>query len=99
MAKVTKLPHRKILSGFKGILDFYVHDGVACVRSWPKSPGKIRSPAVMAQWPRFRYAAKTWEYLPPEARRAYERMAQEGGLTGRTLSYRGFLKGLYRYEH
>ncbi|GAH92479.1 unnamed protein product, partial [marine sediment metagenome] len=46
-----------IIKGFKGTLDFYVWKGITCVRSWPRSPGRKRAPAVQAQWPAFAWAA------------------------------------------
>lgn len=95
MAKITRLPHQGIISGFKGKIDYYVHDGQACVRRWPKSPGKKRTEAVMAQWPIFTYATHVWNFLSPEVQASYNSMAQHGALNGRDLAERAYLKGLY----
>ncbi|MBA7685211.1 hypothetical protein ES703_93629 [subsurface metagenome] len=92
LAKIKKLPSQAIISGFKGKLDYYVHDGQPCVRSWPRSPGKRRSPSVEAQWPAFRYAAQAWITLPEYIKDAYRKTAENTGLTGRDMFTRTYLK-------
>jgi hypothetical protein len=91
LAKIKKLPSQAIISGFKGKLDYFVHDGQPCVRSWPRSPGKRRSLGVEAQWPAFRYAAQAWITLPEEIKDAYRKMAENTGLTGRDMFSRSYL--------
>ncbi len=97
MAKLLALPSLAIIDGFKGTIDFYVHRGIPCARAWPKSPGKARSPAVMAQWPFFAYAAKEWRNLSPVVQEAYNSLATNSGLSGRDMQVRAYLTGLYRY--
>ena len=97
MAKITKLPSQGIIDGFKGVLDFYVYMGIACVRSWPKSPGKLRSDPVQAQWPAWTYAAKEWSNLSADVQDAYRKLATNSGLSGRDMFTRSYLTGLYRY--
>ena len=107
MAKLLALPSQAIISGFRGVIDYYVHHqtcpaetgevGTPCARLWPRSPGHRRAPAVEAQWSDFSFAASHWNDLAPEVRNAYNRMASASGLTGRDLFTRGFLGGLYRY--
>jgi len=97
MAKLTVLPHEAIIDGFKGVIDFYVHRGIPCARAWPKSPGKSRSPSVMAQWPAFRYATQEWLNLSPSVQAAYNELATNSGLSGRDMQIRAYLTGLYRY--
>lgn len=92
MAKITKLPGMDIISGFKGTLDFYVHMGQPCVRSWPKSPGHDRAPLVQAQWPAFTIASKAWAYLAPEVQSAYNRMSAGLRLTGRDIFIKSYIK-------
>ncbi|GAI98357.1 unnamed protein product, partial [marine sediment metagenome] len=58
MAKLKVLPHQAIIDGLKGKVDFYLHRGIPCARKWPKSPGHLRAPAVMAQWQTFTDAAQ-----------------------------------------
>lgn len=97
MAKVLEMPSEGIISGFKGVIDYYYWMGIACVRRWPGSPGKRRTPAVMAQWQPFRVAAREWVELDPEVRAAYEVLAAGSGLSGRDMQVRSYLTGLYRY--
>ncbi|MBA7493217.1 hypothetical protein ES702_03783 [subsurface metagenome] len=87
----------KVISGFKGTLDYYYYMGIACVRKWPKSPGKKRSPAVMAWWVPFTYAVYQWQHITPEVRRAYEELATGTGLSARDMFIRSYMKGLYAY--
>lgn len=99
MAKITRMPSTAIIDGFKGTLDYYVHDGQACVRSWPRSPGKKRSVAVEEQWPAFTIASRLWNELSPEIQASFNSMAQASGLNGRDLSMRAYLIGLYTNPH
>ena len=91
MAKLTSFPAADIISGFKGVVDFYVHDGVPCLRRWPRSPGKKRSPAVEAQWSPFTYASRQWSYLTEDIQYAYNKMASGTGLSGRDMFIRLYL--------
>ncbi|MBA7534361.1 hypothetical protein ES705_26607 [subsurface metagenome] len=97
MATLTVLPHQDIIDGFKGTIDFYVHRGIPCARSWPKAPGKQRSPAVMAQWYPFSVAVKEWKNLSPAVQASYNELATNSGLSGRDMQVRAYLTGLYRY--
>ena len=95
MAKITKMPGLRVISGFKGTLDFYVHDGQACVRRWPRSPGHRRAPAVEAQWTAFTEASRLWNQLSPEVREAYSRMSAGLRLSARDV----FMKFYLSAEH
>ncbi|MBA7666091.1 hypothetical protein ES703_74168 [subsurface metagenome] len=107
MAKLITLPSMDIISGFKGVIDFYVNyqacdrevsgPGIPCARRWPKSPGHLRSPAVMEQWSAFSEAAGYWLEVSPEIQAAYNKMAETTGMTGRDMFTRGYITGLYRY--
>ncbi|MBA7658129.1 hypothetical protein ES703_66077 [subsurface metagenome] len=97
MAKLKVLPHQAIIDGLKGKVDFYLHDGIPCARSWPKSPGHLRAPAVMAQWQTFTEAAQGWVNLTEEERQAYRQLASGTGLSGRDLFTRSYIKGLLPY--
>jgi hypothetical protein len=97
MARLLSLPHENIIDGFKGTIDFYVHRGIPCARSWPKSPGNRRSPTVMAQWPAFTFAAQEWKNLSPFVQESYNKLATDSGLSGRDMQVRAYLTGLYRY--
>ncbi|MBA7589360.1 hypothetical protein ES708_31442 [subsurface metagenome] len=95
MAKITKLPGTAIIGGFKGTLDFYVHDGQPCVRSWPRSPGHHRAPAVEAAWVAFSWAASNWKELALPVKEAYNQLAVSTNLTGKDLFIKGFITPLY----
>jgi len=97
MGRLTRMPQEAIISGFRGVVDYYYYMGVPCFRAWPKSPGHRRAPAVEAQWAAFSYAAGEWNNLSPELRRAYEELATGSGLSGRDMFQRAYLKGLYAY--
>jgi len=108
MAKLTALPSMDVISGFRGVIDFYMYypscptetgvKGTPCARRWPRSPGHLRSPEVMAQWSAFSEAAGYWSQLTPEIQDAYNKMASGTGLSGRDMFTRGYISGLYRYE-
>jgi len=99
MAILRALPHTRIISGFKGKVDFYLWHTIPCARRWPKSPGKHRTLAVEEQWPAFTTASRLWSELSPEIQQAFNSMAQGGALNGRDLATKAYLSGLYRYPH
>lgn len=96
MAKIKEMLAEKVIDGFKGVIDFYYYMGIPCIRRWPKSPGKIRSPAVMKGWSAFTYAVREWKNLSPEVMRTYEILASDTGLTGRDMFMRAYMTGLFR---
>lgn len=96
MAIIKEMIAEKVISGFRGTLDFYYYMGLACVRRWPRSPGRRRTPAVQAWWAPFTYAVHEWNNLSPEVRRTYEEMCTGSGLNGKDLFQRSYMKGLYR---
>ena len=53
MVRLTVLPHMDIIDGLKGNIDFYVHRGIPCARTWPKSPGKHLSKTVQDSYTQF----------------------------------------------
>lgn len=63
MARIAGVPPRGTVLGFKGILDFYAWKGQPCVRRWPRSPGKLRAPAVMAQWDDFKHVTQGFKTI------------------------------------
>jgi len=107
MAKLKVLPNLDIISGFKGVIDFYVNyqacdrevagPGIPCARQWPRSPGHKRAPAVEAQWLPFTTAVSLWNELSQEVKDTFIAMAEGTGLTGRDMFIRAYLAGLYRY--
>ncbi|MBA7629005.1 hypothetical protein ES703_36502 [subsurface metagenome] len=96
MAIVREMVAEKVISGFKGKLDYYYYMGIPCVRKWPKSPGKMRTPASMAWWTPFTYAVREWNNLSPEVQRTYEELATGSGLSARDMFMRAYMTGLFR---
>ena len=82
-----------IIDGFKGTLDFYIHDGQPCVRMWPRSPGHDRAPAVQEQWDAFAFPSYYWKFLSPEVKDAWNRMASGHSVTGKDLFTKAFING------
>ena len=107
MAKLIALPHQDVISGFKGVVDFYINHqtcdpelsgkGIPCARRWPRSPGPRRAAAVEAQWPAFSYISKVWNSLPGYVQDTYRKLEGSSGLNGRDMFTRAYLSGLYRY--
>ena len=97
MAILDTLPSKAIIDGLKGVLDFYSWKGIPVVRSWPRSPGHDRSPAVEAQWVAFGYAAGEWKNLSAEVKQAYIDLAQGTSYTGRDWFMRSYLTGIFGY--
>lgn len=96
MAVIKAMPSEAIISGFKGTLDFYYNMGLACVRKWPRSPGRRRTPAVEAQWSAFSWAASNWNSLDPEVQAAYIETAGASSLSGRDLFTKAFITDYFR---
>lgn len=99
MTKITKMPDQGIIDGLKGVLDYFVTKGIPCVRTWPRSPGKRRSPSVEAQWAAFAYAAHEWTNLSPEVKQAYLDLAAGTAFTARDWFTRGYITGIFGYPH
>lgn len=97
MAKLTALPSLAIIDGYKGVIDFYIHRGIPCARKWPTSPGRIRSEAVMAQWPVFSNASRLWTQLTPAARQPYVDMAVSTNLTPRDIFTKSYISGMFSW--
>jgi hypothetical protein len=93
MAKLGALPAQNIIAGAKGTLDYYVHWGIPCCRSWPRPPPKIPSPAKQAQWPIFADAVAQWNTLDPMVRTAYQTMAAGSTMSGRDIMIKMYING------
>jgi len=96
MAIIKHMLGEKVIAGFRGTLDFYYYMGIPICRSWPKSPGSNRAPAVRAGWPPFTYASREWNNLSPVVRRSYEQLSTDSGLSARDMFQRAYMTGLYR---
>ena len=98
MGKLAEMPSQAVISGFKGVVDFYDYCGIPCFRKWPVYTSKKRSPAVEAQYSAFGYSAALWKSLSREIQETYNTMATGTGLTGRDMFTRAYIKGLFTYS-
>lgn len=106
MAKLRTLPSMKIISGFKGVIDFYINyqscdrsvsgPGIPCARKWPHIPPYQRSPKELSTHVAFAWAAANWKSLSPEVQSAYWETAQSSSLTGRDLFVKSFISDYFR---
>jgi hypothetical protein len=93
MAKIGALPSKEIISGFYGVIDYYVRDGVAIARKWPRRGPDSFPPEQRAQWPVFADAVALWNTLSPEVRAAYITMATGATLSGRDMMIKMYING------
>lgn len=94
MAIIKEMLGEKVISGFRGVLDFYYWCGIPCVRKWPKSPGRKRSAAVEAQWIPFKEAAALAKDLDPKLIDFFKSNAADTNMTWKDLFFRAYMKGL-----
>lgn len=109
MAKITRLPGLAIISGYRGVLDFYVNfqscdrevagPGIPCVRTWPRKAIYQASPVELATRTPFATASRLWSSLSPEIQESYRKMTGRGGLDGRDIFTKSYIGGIYRYPH
>lgn len=97
MAIIKEMVGQKVIDGFRGVLDFYYHCGIPCVRTWPRSPRTPRSPQVIVQNQIFIQATAAMKEISPVVRQAYEDMVGTTNLTWKDMFYRGYLSGTLRY--
>lgn len=94
MAIISHMLSEKVISGFRGTLDFYFYMGKPCVRKWPKSPGKNRSPAVQAWWKPFKEATQLAKEVDGALIRYYSVNAVGTKQTWKDLFFTSYMKGL-----
>jgi len=93
MAVLQQLPEQEIIDGFKGVIDFYLWNGIPCARKWPTYRPRIPSPQEQASRDAFAYANSQWTLLSPEVKAQWNQMAGGTGLTGKDLSVRAYMQG------
>jgi hypothetical protein len=93
MAKIGAMPSMAIIDGFRGVIDYYERDGVACVRSWPRWKLTKRAPAVEAQTLKFAYANAAALALPAYVIATWQFLAKQSNLTWRDWLVRAYLGG------
>ena len=96
MAKISHMIAEKVISGMKGVVDYYYYMGVSCARKWPRSPGHKRAPQVEAGWPIFTEAVHLWSKLSEDMREPYRVMSSGSGLSDRDLFMRAYMSGYKR---
>lgn len=94
MARIDILPEQSIIDGYKGKLDFYVHKGQPCVRSWPRYTPRQPYPLEKANQQAFAYINKLWTTIPPFIRQQYQRMAIGTDFRAQDIFVRGYMHGL-----
>jgi hypothetical protein len=97
MAICKSFVGRKVIDGFKGTIDYYLHDGVQCARTWPRSQGRSQTPASVAQQPMFTYVQRLWKDVSPTVKESYKYLAWDCGLHQKDWFMRGYYGYIYRY--
>lgn len=97
MAKLKSFVGQKVIDGFKGTIDFYIHDGVQCARTWPRSQGKSQTQSSVAQQPMFSYVQKLRPQVSLAVYDAYYNLARDCGLHIWDWFMRGYYGNIYRY--
>jgi len=91
MAVLNAMPEMDIISGYRGIVDFYVCRGIPCARRWPRKKLHPPTPAEAIHWPVFSDAVKEWNSLSQEVRDAYKAMASGSTLSGRDMMVKMYI--------
>jgi hypothetical protein len=91
------LPSKAIISGFYGVIDYYVRDGVTIVRKWPRRHSPVTAPQQIAQWPIFAQSTRFWTTLSAEQQAAYSAMASASTLSGRDMASKLYLNAKFIY--
>lgn len=85
MAKISAMPSKEIISGFKGTIDFYSWKGIPVARKWPVHRPRDRSQEERDTQVLFAFVVRGWNDLSPIVKEAWNRMAVGFPLTGRDL--------------
>lgn len=95
MAKLTHMPSRAIIDGFKGDVDFYLYMGIPCARKWPVWRKREPHPAERANQEDFALINQYAITLPVELITAYRELAQGTPFTWKDLLVRSYMRGLW----
>jgi len=88
---------RKVISGFRGVIDFYYYMGIPVARTWPRKPSMKRAPEVQATIRIFKQANIIFPQISPEVRQAYRDMVGSTNITWKDMFFRGYISGTLRY--
>jgi len=94
MAKLRKMLDEAVISGYRGVVDYYYYKGVPCARAWPQRPRVPRSLAVQLSQKPFIEGVRLASQLSPEMVEFYKSNAASTTLTWRDLFMRSYLSGL-----
>lgn len=97
MAIIKEMVGKKVIDGFRGVVDFYYHAGLACARRWPRSQGNSQTPASVAQQPKFIYCSRLFSQLSPFVYQTYINIAAKSGLHGKDWFTRAYYGKMFHY--
>lgn len=97
MAKVSVMPSLEIIGSMRGVLDYYYWKGVACVRTWPKTPMSSRTQASLDSAQLFGEIAQGWALVGGVVKAQYIEMAAGTPRTGRDVYMSGVLGHLHEH--
>ncbi|KKL48984.1 hypothetical protein LCGC14_2320040 [marine sediment metagenome] len=78
MAKLLQLPEAAIIDGFRGVLDFYVWKGIACVRSWPQNKASGYTPGARLNQARLARSSRLKRFISPAVKVGLDRYRSGG---------------------
>lgn len=93
MALIKAMPSQAVISGLRGVLDFYEYCNLVIVRSWPRMRIKERAPGVVAAQSGLAYASNMYSDLPAHVVQSWEFLADQSNLTARDWLIRAYLGG------
>ncbi|KKM18706.1 hypothetical protein LCGC14_1663020 [marine sediment metagenome] len=94
MARLSALPARAIVDGFKGTVDFYMYKDTAVARAWPKWTPREPWPAEGANQQAFAYINRVARDLPVYIIDQYKIMAAGTPFTWKDLLVRSYMRGM-----
>lgn len=98
MARLLALPHKAIIAGFRGVIDFYLYGActgrpIPCARSWPRyDPSHYPETIAQGQAPLI-YIMQHLGEIPLELIEAAHEQASGTSLTWRDVIVRCYING------
>lgn len=86
MVKLSGVPPRGVVLGFKGQLDFYSWKGIPVVRRWPRPKRTPPTPQEKAQWPDFKTITQGYKTMDVTVVAALSSMASGTQLTTKDVA-------------
>lgn len=94
MAVLSKMPNQAVITGFYGVVDFYLWKGIPCARMWPVWDPRDPHPLEKANQDDFAYIAREAKNLPEYMIQQYRDQAAGTTLTWRDLAIQAYMKGI-----